>query len=138
MSSCVFISYSSAKSRIAKYSSPTTRPTSPWRAWLPIFLQKPPSWQGCERPRCRPASCSSARRPARPSPWPPPLSSSRLRLRVGGRAPEHAPEHLERQVDPARLVDWGPSVSFDARDEKDHEDALASAAQDLSLPLPGV
>ena len=28
MSSCVFISYSSAKLRIAKYSSPTTRPTA--------------------------------------------------------------------------------------------------------------
>jgi hypothetical protein len=43
MSSCVFIGYSTAKSRMAKYSSPITRPTSPWRARRRIVLQKLPS-----------------------------------------------------------------------------------------------
>src|SRR5712692_10590812 len=35
--------YSSAKSWMAKYSSPTTKPISPWRASRPIRLQKLPS-----------------------------------------------------------------------------------------------
>jgi hypothetical protein len=38
MSSCVFIACS-PKSRIAKYSSPMTRPIAPWRASRPILLQ---------------------------------------------------------------------------------------------------
>jgi len=52
-------------------------------------------------------------------------------LRVGGRAAEHAPEHLERGVDPALLVDRGRSVALDAWNEKDHEDAHPAAPQNL-------
>jgi hypothetical protein len=62
-----------------------------------------------------------------------------LGLRVGGRAAEYAPEHLERCVYPALLVYGGGSVALDTRDEEDNEDALASTAQDR-LPareLPG-
>jgi hypothetical protein len=42
MSSSLFVVYSSPKSRMAKY-SPTTNPTSPWRASRPILLEKSPS-----------------------------------------------------------------------------------------------
>lgn len=58
-------------------------------------------------------------------------------LGVGGRAAEHAPEHLERRVDPALLIDGRRAIALDARDEEDHEDALAAAAQDL-LPAAGL
>jgi len=60
-----------------------------------------------------------------------------LRLRVGGGAAEHVPEHLERRVHPGLLIDGRRPVTLNARDEEDHQDALAPAAQDL-LPCLGL
>jgi hypothetical protein len=65
------------------------------------------------------------------------ISPDALGLGVGGRAAEHAPEHLERRVDPALLIDGRRAIALDAGDEEDHEDALAAAAQDL-LPAAGL
>ena len=48
------------------------------------------------------------------------VSPDALGLRVGGRAAEHAPEHLERGVDPALLIYGGGSVALDARNEEHH------------------
>jgi hypothetical protein len=53
-----------------------------------------------------------------------------LRLREGSCAAEHAPEHFQCRVDPERLVDDGRSVPFDAWNEQDNEDTLASTAED--------
>jgi hypothetical protein len=48
------------------------------------------------------------------------------RLRIGSRLAENPPEHLQRGVNPAILVNWGRSVTLDARNEQDDENALAA------------
>src|SRR5437899_1600144 len=53
-----------------------------------------------------------------------------LGLRVGGRAAEDAPEHLERGVDPALLVDRRRAVTFDARASIDQYRSARSVGQE--------
>lgn len=129
---------------MAKYSSPTTRPTSPWRPSRPIFLQASELAEvatvldiGC----CR-VTVHDHRLVLHQGSASLVVAPDALRLRIGGRAPEHSPEHLQRQVHPARLVDRCRSVSLHAWHEEHDEDALTSAAQKARLlaafccPLP--
>src|SRR2546426_6862509 len=107
MSSFLFIVYSSAKSRMAKYSLPTTKPTSPWRASRPILLQKVSELGKVpgvfDVGRCRIAmhddrlilhQCTTSFV----------VAPDALCFRVGRCAPEDTAEHLQGCVDPARLV----------------------------------
>ena len=123
---------------MAKYSSPTTRPTSPCRASRPNFRQKVPRLGDAvvldvARRRVAVDHHGLILDERATSLVVPPDA---LRLRIGGRAAEDAAEHLERGIHPARLVDRGRSIPFDVWDEEDHEDALAPAAQDR-LPHAG-
>ena len=61
------------------------------------------------------------------------VAPNALRFWIGRRATENAPEHFQSRVDPMLLVSRRFSVPLDARNEEDHEDALAPSAQNPPL-----
>lgn len=61
------------------------------------------------------------------------IAPDTLRSGIRRRPSKHAAEHLQGAVDPALLVNRSRSVAFDARNEQDDENTLATAAEKRSL-----
>ncbi len=63
------------------------------------------------------------------------IAPDALGLRVRRCAAEYAPEHLQRVVDPPRLVNGRHPIALDTRDKQDHKNPLASPAEDGAASL---
>src|SRR6266849_3100795 len=115
MSSPVFIVYSSPKSRMAKYSSPTNEADLS----LPTLTSHLPA-KRAELGEVVLVLDIGGRRVAMDDPRLVPdqgatslvVAPDTLGLRIGGRTAEHPPEHLQGGIHPARLIDSRRTVPF--------------------------
>jgi hypothetical protein len=98
---------------MAKYSSPTTKPISPWRASRPILRQNLPSsakFSGVLDIDGRRVAMDNDRLVLHQHATSFIVAPDALRLWVSGCAAEHAPEHLQRRINPTLLIDRGGSA----------------------------
>jgi hypothetical protein len=118
---------------MAKYSSPTTRPTSPWRASRPILpaevseFGKVPGVFDVGRRRIAMHDDRLVLHKCTASFV---VAPDALCFRVGRCAPEDTAEHLQDCVDPARLVNGCHPIAFNTRDKQDDKNPLQSSTED--------
>src|SRR5437879_4153488 len=132
MSSFLFIVYSSAKSRMAKYSSDHQADLSLARVAThpPAKVSELGKIPGVfDVGRCRIAmhddrlilhQCTTSFV----------VAPDALCFRVGRCAPEDTAEHLQGCVDPARLVNGCHPIAFNTRDKQDDKNPLQSSTED--------